>query len=116
MQMSSNIETIPPIAGIKPVKPIIQPTLPLKVPVQTTTITELGIDTGNLFKNDYAGYFVIFLILSLITWLMIFILKPKWSQEKNTGVVSMGLSLFWAVIIGLILTGIVWLFRKLFNY
>lgn len=60
------------------------------------------------------GMFILwFIILTVITWLFIFSLKPSWVVNSVTGEVDTSKVLFASLIIALVIVIIIWLIRAL---
>lgn len=60
------------------------------------------------------GMFILwFIILTVITWLFIFSLKPSWVVNPTTGEVDTSKVLFASLIIALVIVIIIWLIRAL---
>src|SRR5690348_6989245 len=60
------------------------------------------------------GLFIIwFIILTVITWLFIFSLKPSWVVNQTTGEIDTGKVLFASLIIALVIVIIIWLILAL---
>jgi disulfide bond formation protein DsbB len=83
----------------------------------------LSRDVGDLninIKKKYGAgaYFLGFIILAVIVWLILYLWKPSWVQQKDamgnaTGNINTSAIIIWSIVIAAIITAIVWLIMSI---
>jgi hypothetical protein len=66
--------------------------------------------------SGWGAYVLWFIIIAVITWFILYSLRPTWVQQTTNGTpngqVDAGRVLLWSVVIALIVVLIVWLIRS----
>jgi hypothetical protein len=75
-----------------------------------------GVQSTYYMTAGWGAYVLWFLIIAVITWFILYSLRPTWVQQQTNNVpngqVDAGKTLLWSVIIALIIVLIVWLIRS----
>lgn len=76
-------------------------------------------ETSKSVNNDYYSwgiYVIVFLIVAIITWIIIYAIRPNWYRVEVNGVLTDQLNgakiLLTSIIVAIIIVLLVWLFRS----